>query len=303
MKYTRRQLLEAIEYWQRKLNSMNEGFTDTRLPKDRVKRHETGLSDKYWVAVEDASELLTNYGFYVSPKFERIPVSGNATPPRTTSLEKACELASRVADRWPDKYVILGKDSSSRGVMTQKNHLRGGAVLDCWIPGMRYWRDGVVPGTLQNSGLVNEAEIEGKATVSEVVAQIEGVLNDITTQWKNPARADVIMKSNLHIGMNGRHSHVGDISSLAEEDGKVKLFLKRAHMNGRTRGPVTECMTVMDALDALKSISNQNEEVVVVETFNNDDPVYKRLGVEKKPVESQIVAVDGTPISGIWLRI
>ena len=94
------------------------------------------------------------------------------------------------------------------------------------------------------------------------------------------------MKSNLHIGMNGRHSHVGDISSLAEEDGKVKLFLKRAHMNGRTRGPVTECMTVMDALDALKSISNQNEEVVVVETFNNDDPVYKRLGISKKPVES-----------------
>ena len=44
---------------------VEEGFTDVRLPHDRVKHHDTGMEIKYWVAVDDSSELLTNYGWYV----------------------------------------------------------------------------------------------------------------------------------------------------------------------------------------------------------------------------------------------
>lgn len=148
-----------------------EGFTDVRLPHDRVKHHDTGLEVKYWVAVDEHSELLTNYGWFVDQNLNKIPVANNTTPSVTNDLTKAIALAKRASAKWPDCYVMIGKDDHSRGAMTQKNHLRSGAIVDCWIPEMKFWRDGVVESC-------NEAGVDvmdnWRKMQAEKVAQQDG---------------------------------------------------------------------------------------------------------------------------------
>ena len=139
-------------------------WNDTHLPRNRVNHHDTGLAKKYWVAIDEYSETLTNHGFYVDMSLNRKPVAGNQPPNFSTQdLDKVIEVAKRAQRKWPNWYVMIGIDDHSKGAMTQKNHLRGGATVDCWLPDLKFWRDGVVESdvaVLESDEAVLDAQID-----------------------------------------------------------------------------------------------------------------------------------------------
>lgn len=116
-------------------------WNDTHIPRGRVNRHETGIPVKYWVAVDDYSELLNNYSCFVDWSLNLTPLANNHRPTfLTVDPSKVKELAKRAIAKWPDKYVFVGVDDSSRGMQTQKNHLRA-SVKYFWSPKYKMWND------------------------------------------------------------------------------------------------------------------------------------------------------------------
>lgn len=146
--YTRKQITEAIAYWQKQLKlgnckKINE-WDDTHLPKGRVKHHETGKPKRYWVAVDEFSDNLNIYSFFVDSSLNRRTIANNVQPLFTSQdFTKAVDIAKRAVAKWPNWYVFIGVDDSSRGMMTQKNHLRS-AVVDIWSPKLKFWERGTV---------------------------------------------------------------------------------------------------------------------------------------------------------------
>lgn len=123
------------------VGQMISEWNDTHLPRGRVNRHETGIPVKYWIAVDDYSEILNNYSCFVDWSLNLTPLANNHRPTfLTVDPSKIKELAKRAVAKWPDKYVFVGVDDSSRGMQTQKNHLRA-SVKYFWSPKYKMWND------------------------------------------------------------------------------------------------------------------------------------------------------------------
>ena len=131
----------AYEKGMKVVVDMLHEWNDTHIPRGRVNRHETGIPVKYWVAVDDYSEILNNYSCFVDWSLNLTPLANNHRPTfLTLDPNKVKELAKRAISKWPDKYVFVGVDDSSRGMQTQKNHLRA-SVKYFWSPKYKMWSD------------------------------------------------------------------------------------------------------------------------------------------------------------------
>ena len=131
-----------IDVWAEMVSEayLNE-WNDTHIPRGRVAHHATGKPKKYWVAVDDNSEILTNYSQFVNQSLQLTEIGGNKNPTFSTiDPAKVKELAKRCIKKWPDKYVFIGVDDTSHGVMTGKDHLRA-SVRYYWNPNYRMWND------------------------------------------------------------------------------------------------------------------------------------------------------------------
>ena len=75
------------------------------------------------------------------------------------------------------------------------------------------------------------------------------------------------------------------LAFVAREVGKlIEVF--GADLRPNVENGFLNVVSQLEVVDSHSSFVVEIEEVVVVETFNNDDPVYKRLGISKKPTES-----------------
>ena len=202
-------------------------WNDTHLPKGRVGHHDTGLPIKYWVAIDEYNEGLSNYGFYVDEHLNKKPVANNSTPSSTTDLAKAIEIAKKAQRKWPTWYIILAKDDHSRGVQTQKNHLRGGQAIDCWLPKYGYWRNGVV-----DSDELSEADVQATRNGKpQTLADVVDKFDDIAERYKNQKKSPVVVKmkdgttydiTGVLMANGNAVIFAGDKAKLSEEDDNVQ---------------------------------------------------------------------------------
>lgn len=126
-------------------------WDDTHIPRGRVNHHATGIPVKYWVAVDDYSETINNYSSFVDWSLNLRSLANNSRPSfLTVDPSKIKELARRAIAKWPDKYVFVGVDSTSRGMQTQKNHLRA-SVKYIWSPKYKMWNDAMTFNESQDS--------------------------------------------------------------------------------------------------------------------------------------------------------
>lgn len=112
----------------------------SELPKRHSRINPTGLATKYWVAIDDYSDRLTNYSQFVDQSLNLKSAGKNAVPSSTIDKNLAVKLAKRAIAKWPDKYVFVGQDKSSHGMQTGLNHLRA-STLYIWSPKYKMWND------------------------------------------------------------------------------------------------------------------------------------------------------------------
>lgn len=159
-----------IELWAKMLNeNYIPEWNDTHLPQhEKTKRHPTGKPKKYWVAVDEFSDLLTNYSCFVAQNLQLTKIGGNKPPTFTTQdPAKAKDLALRAIKKYPKYYVFVGVDDSSHGVMTGKDHLRS-SVRYIWNPMFKMWNDAIDESCNEDS---EHKKLEESLNIDEILSR------------------------------------------------------------------------------------------------------------------------------------
>lgn len=151
-----------------KLNEYSE------LPRHHARINPTGLATKYWVAIDDYSDKLTNYSMFVDQSLNQKPCGKNAVPSTTVDKQKAVQLAKRAIAKWPNKYVFVGQDKSSHGMQTGMNHLRA-STLYIWSPKYQMWNDYV-----DESKKFDEAVVTTMKRLPFAIQRVLSLPGDIT---------------------------------------------------------------------------------------------------------------------------
>ena len=147
--YTKKQITEAIAYWQNKLNEteqLNEARHDGKwLPKYPTRRNPTGKPTVYYLGVDDSDDFR-GYGSYIMPNGSLTHGASNddfksaAVTKVPASLRGMIDKA--IAKYGSDKYIFVFKEEYSYGNQTHKSHARP-SVIDVWYPNGQYWRYGL----------------------------------------------------------------------------------------------------------------------------------------------------------------
>lgn len=161
--YTKKQITEAIAYWQKQLNEakqFNEKDADSLeqnvkmdearhdghwLPKHPTQRNPTEKPTIYYLGV-DESDDFRGYGSYVMPNGNLTSSASNddfrsAAVTKVPAQLKAM-IDKAVARYGKDKYIFVFKEAYTYGTQTHKSHARP-SVIDVWYPNGQYWRYGL----------------------------------------------------------------------------------------------------------------------------------------------------------------
>ena len=147
--YTKKQITEAIAYWEKQLKMMNEAVHDGRniLPKHQSRRNESQKKTIYYLAV-DMLDDISNYGQYIRP-------DGTLTNDMSNDSFKQCgvtqvpatlkKMINNALAKYGNEYhIFVYHEPYSYGYWTHKNHARP-AVIDVWYPKEKYWRYDFAP--------------------------------------------------------------------------------------------------------------------------------------------------------------
>lgn len=158
--YTKKQITEAIAYWEKQLDEARHD--GTWLPKHPTRRNVADKPTVYYIAVDEVFNL-SNYGGYVMPNGSLTDSTSNVAfnhAAKTRLPSKLKEMVSQAVKKYgKDKYVLVYKEEYSHGNQTGKDHARSGLMLDAWVPkNGGYWYYGYQPiDRLVDTAVVTES--------------------------------------------------------------------------------------------------------------------------------------------------
>lgn len=148
-KFTKKQITEAIAYWEKQLEKLDEVQHDgTHVPRHPTRRNETDKPTVYYIGVDEYSDNFSQYGHYVMP-------NGGLTRDASSSSFKSAGVTKvpatlrsmvekTLAKYGKGHYIFVFKEEYSYGNQTHKRHARP-AVIDIWYPKSQYWKYGFQP--------------------------------------------------------------------------------------------------------------------------------------------------------------
>lgn len=141
--YTKKQIIEAIEFWKKRLDEQQ--FDRQRAPTKVARQVSSSKPTKYYIAVDYSSDF-SNYGQFITPDGTLTDDASNVSFTKastTTKVEKLKQMINDAIRKYGDEmHIFVFKDDYAYGPLTHKNHARP-SLVDVWYPMGKYWKYGL----------------------------------------------------------------------------------------------------------------------------------------------------------------